>query len=163
MRSLKQVTSLVCLSYLLSEMRLVRATSSAKLPGITDSYQCSHEHSQSWSRGYSWLPAHVPCALICANGSCQAYDQERAHHTIIWHYNREWWELTGTDGDQLFKSDESTRNGILNLFFLTWSRILPILSNRTFKKCPSKNDASKLHFSKDLGDPGHSHRKQMTQ
>lgn len=162
MRYLKPVTSLVCLSYVLSEMRLVRAATSAKLSDIRVISVCSHEHSHSWPRGYSWLPAHVPCAFICANGSGPAYDQEMGHYTIIWHYNREWWESTGPDGDQPFKS-ESIRNGILNLFFLTWSRILPILSNRTFKKCPSKNDASKLHFSKDLGDPGHSHRKQMTQ
>lgn len=39
MRYLKPVTSLVCLSYLLSEMRLVRATTSAKLSDSTDSYQ----------------------------------------------------------------------------------------------------------------------------
>lgn len=98
MRYLKPVTSLVCLSYLLSEMRLVRATTSAKLSDSTDSYQNvprnTHRADPEATPGFLLM---FPSAFICANGSCPAHDQEMGHYTIIWHNNRvmgvqrTWW------------------------------------------------------------------------
>lgn len=52
---------------------------------------------------------------------------------------------------------------MLSLFLPTWSRMRPIRSKRTFRKWPSKNRTSRLHFSKGFGFPRQSHRWQTPQ